>query len=133
MRWPLSAAGLALLLFTLGQAVAQQTPFASVSSIAELKRAVDGQAQHIVLKAHLDLSREQLAGGQTWIFSLQGVQSIRVRCFVLILSRDWLYNLTTVACQFGSRATPKTSLPNSPARRHFVTDALNEMFMFLFL
>ena len=87
-------ARMALLLCALVQAIAQETEFASISSIAEFKRAVDGQAQHIVLQAHLDLSREQLVAGQSWLFSLQCVQSIRVCCCFSSASRDWLYSLT---------------------------------------
>lgn len=81
---------LALLILFKGPALAQETTLASVSSIAELKRAVADQAQHIVVKAHLDLSREQPLANESWLLSLQGVQSIRVRCFLQLLSRDEL-------------------------------------------
>lgn len=74
---------MALILLVMGSALAQETTIASVASIADLKRAVKDQVQHIVIQTHLDLTNEQPrpspGGSQVWLLSLQGVQSIRVR------------------------------------------------------
>ena len=82
---------MALLLCALAPAVAQDAEFASIASVAEFRQAVDAQAQHIVLQSHLDLSREQLVAGQSWLFSLQGVQSIRVCCCFSSVPRSCLH------------------------------------------